>query len=90
MKGRLFINNLVNNGVKKNDKTLEDKIAILKEILAETGGWGINELLMGICDYYTSWHMRNLNETYTKLAKAYDYDYLVESLKQWTEEENHD
>ena len=84
------MNNLVNNNVvEKNGKTLEDKIAILKEIHAETAGWGINELLMGICEYYTSWHMRNLHETYTKLAKAYDYDYLVDCLKQWTEEENH-
>lgn len=31
-----------------------------------------------------------MDETYAKLARAYDYDYLVESLKQWTEEENHD
>ena len=44
----------------KND-TLENKIEVLKEINAETAGWGINELLMENCDYYSSWHMNHMD-----------------------------
>ncbi len=79
------MNNLVNNGVKKNDKTLEDKIAIIKEINNETCSWGINELLMGICDYYCIWHMTHKDETYARLANAYSYEELVDYLNEWKE-----
>ena len=71
--------------ITKNN-TVENKIEVLKEINAETAGWGINELLMENCDYYSSWHMNHMDETYAKLAKAYSYDALVERLNEWMEE----
>jgi hypothetical protein len=75
--------NIMTNTFKNN--TLENKIEVLKEINAETAGWGINELLMENCDYYSSWHMNHMDETYAKLAKAYSYDELVERLNEWKE-----
>lgn len=80
------MNNIFKNTVvEKNGKTIEDKIAILKEINNETCGWGINKLLEGICDYYCTWHMTHMDETYTRLANAYSYEELVDYLNEWKE-----
>ena len=72
--------NIMTNTFKNN--TLENKIEVLKEINAETAGWGINELLMENGDYYSSWHMNHMDETYAKLAKAYSYEELVDYLNE--------
>lgn len=72
--------NIMTSTFKNN--TLENKIEVLKEINAETAGWGINELLMENCDYYSSWHMNHMDETYTRLANAYSYEELVDYLNE--------